>query len=479
MQVIKNFFYNISYQLLVVLLPLITVPYVSNILGAQGVGDYAFTSANMHYFTIFGMVGISLYGNRQIAYVRDNKENLRNTFFSIYLLQLITTTISLILYCIFIFTFSDEYYRLLYIAQGVNILATIFDISWLFMGLEEFKKTVTRNTLVKLASLISIFIFVKTSNDTFIYTLIIGISSLIGNLTFWIYVPKIIEIKEIRVSCIKTHLISSLSLFIPQISIQIYLLLDRTLLGIITDSVQVGYYENSQKIVKLVLTIATSIGTVMMPKVSNTVASGDLKKVKSYIEKSFYFVSAISIPIMFGLIGISDEFSPWFFTEKFKGIEELIKLSSLIILAISWSNVMGMQLLIPLNKTKEFTISVTSGALVNFILNLFLIKNYGAMGACLSTVMAEFMVTFVQFYFVKDFIKLKKLIISILEYIPPAIIMYIIVKIIGKLMGPGILTNLIQVFIGATLYFICVELSYRIVKQQSIKSYIKGILNAA
>ena len=149
MQVVKNFLYNVSYQLLVIILPLITVPYVSNILGAEGIGDYAFTNANMRYFILFG--------NRQIAYVRENKENLKNTFFSIYLLQLITTTTSLILYLIFTLTFSDNNYRMLYIAQGINIVAAMFDISWLFMGLEQFKKTVIRNTLVKLVSLATIF----------------------------------------------------------------------------------------------------------------------------------------------------------------------------------------------------------------------------------------------------------------------------------------------------------------------------------
>ena len=93
MQVVRNFLYNLSYQILVIILPLITVPYVSNILGAKGVGDYAFTNANMQYFVIFGMVGITLYGKRQVAYVRDDNKKLKNTFYSIYFLQLLTTAI--------------------------------------------------------------------------------------------------------------------------------------------------------------------------------------------------------------------------------------------------------------------------------------------------------------------------------------------------------------------------------------------------
>ena len=476
MQVVKNFLYNVSYQLLVIILPLITVPYVSNILGAEGIGDYAFTYANMQYFVIFGMVGITLYGNRQIAYVRENKENLKNTFYSIYTLQLITTTISFVLYLIFTLVFNNGDYKWLYIVQGINIIASIADISWLFMGLEQFKKTVVRNTIVKLVSLASIFIFVKSSDDTVIYALIIALSSFIGNLTFWLYIPKIIGFKNIKILELTLHLKSSLALFIPQLAIQIYLLLDRTMLGIITDTVQVGYYENSQKIVKIVLTIATAIGTVMMPKIANTVASGDMKKVKYYIKNSFFFVSALSIPLMFGLMGVAPELSPCFFGNNFVGIEKLIIISSLIILAISWSNVLGMQLLVPLNKTKEFTISVTSGAIINFILNLVLIKKFGAIGSCISTIISEFTVKLVQFYLIKDFIKAKELIKPVVLFIPASIVMYIFVRIIGDFKGAGILTNIVQGMVGVISYFIIIEGLYRILKKQSIITYMKGLM---
>ncbi|WP_289127919.1 flippase [uncultured Clostridium sp.] len=478
MQIVKNFLYNVSYQLLVIILPLITVPYVSNILGAEGIGDYAFTYANMQYFIIFGMIGITLYGNRQIAYVRDNKEKLKNAFYSIYTLQLITTTVSFILYLVFTLVFNNGDYKWLYIVQGINIIAAMIDISWLFMGLEQFKKTVVRNTIVKLVSLASIFIFVKSSEDTIIYIAILALSSLIGNLTFWLYIPKEVGIKKIKINGLRLHLKASLSLFIPQIAIQIYLLLDRTMLGIITDTVQVGYYENSQKIVKVVMTFATAIGTVMMPKISNTVASGDMKKVKYYIQNSFFFVSALSIPLMFGLMGIAKELSPWFFTDKFVGIENLIIISSLIILAISWSNVLGMQLLVPLNRTREFTISVTAGAIINFILNLVMLKKFGAVGACFSTIIAEFTVTSVQFYFIRGFIKPQKLIRPVALFIPAAGVMYIVVRTIGNYMGASILTNIVQGIVGALTYFIIIELFYRIFKKQSIIIYIKNIVKS-
>lgn len=474
MKVVKNFLYNISYQLLTIILPLITVPYVSNILGAEGIGDYAFTFANTQYFVLFGMIGITLYGNRQIAYVRDDKEKLKNNFYSIYSLQLITTLISLVMFLVFSIVLNKGMYRILYLAQGLNILAAIFDISWLFMGLEEFKKTVIRNTIVKLASLASIFLFVKTNEDLYIYIIILGASSVIGNLTFWMHIPKMIGLKNIKVNNLKIHLRASFALFIPQIAIQVYVLLDRTILGILTDNIQVGYYENSQKLIKIALTIATAVGTVMMPKIANTVAKGDMEKVKFYIKNSFFFVSGISIPLTFGLMAVAPKLSTWFFTDKFKGIETLIIITSVIIIIISWSNVIGTQLLVPLNKTKEFTISVTAGAIVNLILNLVIIKKFGAVGACISTVVAEGIVTATQFYYVRKFLNISELIKPILSFIPPAVLMYIGVVGIGNYMKSNIFTTIIQGSIGVVIYFVGVEVIFRMIYKSGVVKYTKN-----
>ncbi|WP_238902763.1 oligosaccharide flippase family protein [Clostridium sp. YIM B02506] len=476
MKIIKNFLYNLSYQILALILPLITVPYVSNILGAKGIGDYAFTFANTQYFILFGMVGITLYGNRQIAYVRDDKQNLKNNFYSIYFVQVMTVTISSIIFILFVFMFNVDFYRTLYLIQGINILAALVDISWLFIGLEQFKKTVVRNTIVKLISLASIFIFVKYSNDLLNYTLILALSNLLGNLTFWLYIPKTIGLKEIKLSALPMHLKASIALFIPQIAIQVYLLLSRTLLGVFTDTIQVGYYENSQKLVKMALTVATAIGTVMMPKIANTVASGDMKKVKYYISNSFFFMSAFSIPLMFGLLGISAELSPWFFGKEFVGIEKLIIISSIIILAISWSNVLGTQLLVPLNKIKQFTTSVTLGAIVNLSLNLILLKKMGSIGACITTVIAEITVTTSQFYFLRKFLNIPKLIKSVLIFFPSAIIMFIIVRFIGINMGAKKLTTIVQILIGGISYLVFVFISFRIFYKQNIIIYLKKMV---
>lgn len=187
--VIKNFFYNLMYQMLVIILPFITIPYISRVLGSTGVGQYALSNAYAQYFILFGMVGLSVYSTRQIAYVRDDKEQLNNTFWELNILRFITMGISIISYIFFTILFNKEN-QVLYLIQGLLLISALIDISWLFIALENFKKVVIRNTLIRLSGLILIFIFVKDSNQVWVYALILGVTQVIGQAIMWFELPK-------------------------------------------------------------------------------------------------------------------------------------------------------------------------------------------------------------------------------------------------------------------------------------------------
>ena len=181
-------------------------------------------------------------------------------------------SVSILLY--YIFFVNGNNYQNYYFILIMELVSTCFDISWFFQGLEEFKKTVIRNIIVKLISFICILVFVKTKNDLSIYILIYVLSNFIGNISLWIYLPKYIEKIKINELNIFKHLKPTLWLFIPQIAMQIYTVLDKTMIGtIIEDKSEVGYYEQAQKIVKLCLTLVTSLGIVMVPRMANTFAS--------------------------------------------------------------------------------------------------------------------------------------------------------------------------------------------------------------
>ena len=362
-----NFIYNLIFQIVTLCLPLITVPYTSRVLGREGIGLYSYTLSITQYFIIIGTLGMSLYGNRAIAYVRDNKKELSKTFWAILVLRILTTTISLIMY-LSIFCLNNEN-KIMYLIQALNILAATIDISWLYMGLEDFRKTVTRGLVVKILCVLSIFIFVREQSDLWIYTLINALMLVLGNGFMWLYLPKAVDKTKITFKDMKVHLIPTLQMFIPQIAIQVYAVLDKTMLGILATKGDVGIYEQSQKIVKIVGGLVTSLGVVMLPRMSNTFANGDKKKMNEYLNKSLIFVSYMSIPMFIGLAAISNEFVPWFFGEDFLQVRYIMMILTPILFFIAINNVLGVQYLLPTNRTKEYTIAVSTGAITNVVFN--------------------------------------------------------------------------------------------------------------
>ena len=362
MKVIKNYLYNAGYQILNMIIPLITVPYISRVLGAHDVGINEYTNSWVTFFFLMGQMGITLYGNREVAYHRDDLYKRSQTFWGVEALQLLTVSSAFVLYLVAVFLFSTTF-KEFFLLQAIWIIATGVDISWYFMGLEEFRITVVRNTLVKIASLILIFTVVKTSNDLGKYILILGASQLVGNLTLWPYLRGNIVWVSIKKWHPFKHFYPSLLLFIPTITTQVYLVLNRLMLGRMSTQADLGNFGQADKIVKFVLAVVTATGTVMLPHVANKFAKGDIKGVRNSLYSSFNFVSAIAIPMMFGLMAIAKKFGPWFLGREFVLAGSVIFLEAPIILLIAWSNVTGTQYLMPVNRVKEYTTSVTIGAL--------------------------------------------------------------------------------------------------------------------
>lgn len=452
--IFRNYLFNVAYQIATLLLPLVTTPYVSRVLMPEGVGTAAFINSITQYFIIAGTLGINMYGNRQIAYCRDDRLKLSETFWSIYSLQVVFSIMSTFAYIFFVMIFIDPNIRLLYFISGIRLFGMMMDITWYFNGQEEFQKTVTRNLIVKLVGIVLIFTLVKDLNDLWLYIFISSFTFFLGQAIMWVYIPKEVQKVKISKSEIFSHFLPALKIFIPQIAIQVYTIMDKTMIGVISNTAEVAYYENSQRIVKMALGLATSLGIVMMPRISNYFANKEYENITKYINKSFIYISFLTFPMTFGIMGIAPEFVPWFFGEAFLPVIPNMIIISPIMIAIGWSNIIGVQLMLPIKKEKQFTISVTSGAIANFLLNIILIKNFNSIGAAVSSVIAEFLVTIIQFIIMKKFIQLRILSKVMIKYLLGSIIMYFIVRMIAYFMGVSILTTVVQVVVGITVYAI-------------------------
>lgn len=456
MRVVKNYLYNVSYQIFILIIPLITTPYLARVLGPKGVGINSYTNSIVQYFILFGSIGVNLYGNRQIAFVRDDKEKLTNTFYDIFVMRALTVVIASLAFIIFI-NFSKEY-RVYYWAQFISLVAAAFDISWFFMGIENFAVTVLRNFIVKILTLVSIFVFVKTSNDLFGYILILSLSLLFGNLVLFPNLSKYINKFDFHKLHVFIHFWPSFLLFIPQIATQIYVVLNKTMLGSMASVQSAGYFDQSDKIVKIILAVVTATGTVMLPHVSSAFNKGKYSTIKKLLYESFSFVTSISVPLSFGLIAVSKKFVPLFFTDKFNSVIPIMMIESIVILLIAWSNAIGVQYLLPTKQNSSYTVSVIVGAIINLIANIPLILIFGAIGAAIATVLSEGAVTSYQLFIIRKQVCYKKIFSDFGKYILSGLIMFVIVKILDEILSISWLSLLIEVLTGAFIYFIMLVL---------------------
>lgn len=449
--VTKNYIYNLIYQILVIVLPLITTPYISGVLGAEKIGIYSFTTSIATYFILFGSLGVAMYAQREIAYVQDDEKKRSKLFWEIFFFRCITMAISIIA---FYFTYASHgEYQLYYKILIIQLFANVLDISWFFQGLEEFKKTVTRNLLVKILSVISIFIFVKTQEDLWIYFVIFVLSILLGNISLWVYLPKyIVKLKGEKLQ-IFSHLKPTIGLFIPQIAIDVYTLLDRTMLGYLTsDMSQVGNYEQSQKILKLSYTLITSLGTVMTPRIASVLSNNNKEKVEEYLAKSINFVFFLGIPLTLGVMSVAKTLVPWFLGDEFSLSVSILTTGSLLIIAKGFTDVAGVQYLIPSRNQAIFTKSVVTGAILNVVLNFILIPICGAIGAIIASVIAEVAIAIVQYYYVKKQINIQIFTKAYLKYIVSGVLMFLTVYVMGIFMEPTIITTILQICVGGIIY---------------------------
>ena len=463
----KNYIYNLIYQTLTLILPLITTPYLSRVLGSEPIGVYSYTFSIVSYFILFGSLGVSLYGQREIAYVNEDVKKRKKIFWEIVSCRFVTIFFAIIVYFITLASSGD--YAVYYRIWLLELVAAAFDISWFFQGMEDFKKTVIRNVIVRLASVTLIFVFVKNPEDLIKYITIYSIADLVGNLSLWRYLPK--YFKGIKIGKIKPfyHLHAIILLFIPQIANQVYNLLDKTMIGkIITDKSEVGFYEQGQKVIRVLLTLVTSLGIVMIPRMASTFASGNKAKIIEYMKRSFKFVFFLAFPIVLGLISVSKSFVPLFFGDGYDKVVTLLIVISPTIILTGMANVIGTQYLLPIKRQKEYTITITLGLIINFFLNYILITYYDSVGASIATVISELIVVIAQLYVIRKDIKTKHILKLSIPYIFASLVMFAITMFEGSVLETSTKTLIIQIATGGIVYVLMLWL----LKDEFLKMFL-------
>ena len=446
----KNFAYQMMYELLILILPFVTSPYIARVIGAEGLGNYSYTFTIANYFVLFAMLGIKNYGNRAIAQARDNQDKLNVTFSNILFVHIFVSIICCICYVVYVLFFATE--KVYSLIQFTVVIGALFDISWFYFGIEKFKLTVLRSTIIKIVNVICIFLFVKDSDDLWVYCLIMGLGSLISQLSLWVVLRKYVRILKPDKNSIKVHLKPMLVLFLPVIAISLYKYMDKIMIGMLSSKTQLGFYENAEKVVNMPVSIIGSFGTVMLPKMSNLASKSDDKTAMSYISQSMRYIMCLSFALSFGVASIGQTFAPVFWGDKFIPSGPLIVGLSFTIPFMSYANIIRTQYLIPHSHDKEYLTSVVVGAVCNIILNIILIPIYGAMGATIGTLFAEISVCLVQAFVVRKELPVLSYCKEAFIFLITGIVMFFIVWNIGRVMNASVSVLILQVLCGVIVY---------------------------
>ena len=445
-----NFLYQVCYQVLILALPFITSPYISRVLGAEGLGMYSYSYSVAYYFVLVSMLGVLNYGNRVIARCRDNQIELNAEFSGIVTLHIIVSlicTMAYILYAVFI---AKE--RLYALMQTAYVLSGLFDITWFYYGIEKFKLTVARNTLIKIITVVLVFSFVRDTDDLWIYCVIMSASMLLSQIILWLPLRKYVHYSFPAKNEISKNMKPMLILFIPTIAISLYKYMDKIMIGLLSNKTQLGYYENAEKIVGVLTSVIGSLGTVMLPQMANLAANKIMEQFYRYIKMSMRYVMILAFSMSFGLAGIAKVFAPVFWGTAFEASGSLIQVLVITVPFVSFANVIRTQFLLPQEKDLEYMISVIAGALVNLVVNVALIPRYGAIGAAVATVFAEGTVCMIQSVAVRKDLPICSYIKDTVPFGGLGLFMFVIVYGIENIISNQTVCLLVQLSVGVVIY---------------------------
>lgn len=447
----KNFLYNTIVQIAVLIIPFITTPYVSRVLGASNIGKYSYATSIVTYFTLIATLGSTVYGQRKIAFYRDDKKQLSQIFWNIFSFRCISSTIALVFYLIYIY--FVEGFNVINIIVSLNIVDVAISVAWFFQGIEDFKKIAFRSLFVRLLLLFSIFTLIKKQEDIWIYAIIMMFSNILGNLVMWISVPKHISFVN------RIHPFNGIKdmwlIFLPSVATQVYTILDKSMIGWITGSDYAnGCYEQSERIARLAITVVTSVGTVILPRVANLYHNNNMGEAKQYVYKAFRVVWLLSFPMMFGLIGVSSVFIPLFLGNGFEDSIGLLMIFSVLIVVVSIAYIAGLSYLVPTKQQNVYTVSVTIAAICNFLINIVLIPKMGAFGAAIASVMAELIGATIQvtYCLVKKQLEFNRIFGTCWKYAIASLVMFGVVNILKTSFSEGLKALCVLIAIGVISY---------------------------
>lgn len=471
-KIAKNYLYNVAYQILVLIAPIVTAPYLARVLGADNLGIYSYVNSSGSIITTLSLLGIYAYGNRQTAYVRENRETLTSTFWELLIIRVGLGTIGTAAYIVYA-VFNQEYVRF-FLIYYPYILAQFIDCSWIYVGLEDMKPAVMKNFVTKLVNIAGIFIFVRSKDDLWIYILLLAVTVLLANISIYTQLPRYIGKPKANIKNIPRHIKGATALFLPQVASLFYLQVDKVMLEWITGTTkQVSFYDQAEKIVTIPLSLITVISSVVMPRLANEYQKGNRKVIEALLVRAGKYALCMAMPMMLGMLCIAGKFIPWYLGEEFQATANAMMILSPIILLNSLAGISGNQYFTATNQMSILLKAYITAAVMNVGINAALIPHFGYKGAAVATVISSLSSVIMQYYYLTKQVDVKAFLKYAKTYLIGAVLMAVGISVLSWRMSASPLTTVIQICIGVVIYFV-----FLIITRDSIVKEVKSYLQA-
>lgn len=471
--------YAVISQMIMTMAPLITTPFVTRELGAANLGVFSFTLTNVQYFMLFSCLGIVNYGARAIAEDGSDSVKISGHFWEIFAMQLINSLFILLIYIVYIFILPPDD-RIMAMIQSLWLIATIFDIKWFFYGIEEVKITAKKDVLVRLATVAAILLFVRKGHSPLIvYTLIMSIGNLAGILALLPSASKYLTWVKPSLANIVRHYRPNVILFIPLLATSIFHNMDKTMLGWLTSYEELGYYYSADMIINVPLQITIALGTVFLPKATILLAQDDREPAFHFLSTSFEATILLACALAFGIAGCARDFIPVFLGSGYEPCVGLVYLFVPVLIIKSVSSFFRMEYLVPVHREKTYIIATFAGAGANLIFNALLIPRFGASGAVIGTLMAEFTVMVVQLIGREPGMPLINWLRITGVYLIAAILMFAGMFLVSQIPMRVLIRALLEIAAGSCIYLILCFVYWKyIIHNEEILNILTGMLKS-
>lgn len=470
MKTLKNYFFTAGYQLFSIIVPLITMPYVSRILGPEGLGINNSTFSFAQIFVIVSMLGTQKYGSLCISKYREDKDKIYENFSGIYSNQLILNILMFFLYNIIVYIFFEEY-LIIYFTQSIYLLSSAIDVSWYFQGKEKFDKVVIRSIFAKILGLILIFCLVKTEADIGLYTGILAGSMLLSNIImFYTLFKTELQLTKLKIKLNRIIFGKTFSLFLPTAILQITLQATPILIAILLSQKDVGFYSNALKIISIPMYLVTSLITVLFPRIvfENTKLNSNSKEL---IKSTFHLLICLLFPLILGLSLLSKNLVVWFFGKDFIPVQYLIIILTGKILPTTINEFIGNLLMIPYGETKRYTSSLTIGSIMSLALGVLFSLYGGIVGMTIGLVLGDYCTLIILLIYNQQ--KLKNIFsFKVLICIFNSIVMGLSILVVtSHVNSVGPLLTVLQIFVGLITYGILTWWNAKDIVEEGLKIF--------